>query len=114
MTEAAEGIPEPDAGATPRLSAGRALRWAAYAFTVFFFAPYYLTCLYILVDPPISAFMLRQALAGRSIAYEWRDLGHLAQPRQAGDRRRGRPVLRPPRRRLERDRHGGCTIAKAG
>ena len=57
---------------------GRVLRWAAYAFIALFIAPYYLTCLYILADPPISAFMLRQALAGRHIAYEWRDLGRIS------------------------------------
>ena len=78
MTEAAGGISEPDAGARPRLSMGRVWRWVAYAFTALFFAPYYLTCLYILIDPPISAFMLRQALAGRHIAYEWRDLGRIS------------------------------------
>ena len=32
MTEADGGISEPDAGARPRLSMGRVLRWAAYAF----------------------------------------------------------------------------------
>ena len=48
------------------------------AFTVLFFAPYYLTCLYIIVDPPISAFMLRQALAGRGAEYEWRDLDRIS------------------------------------
>jgi monofunctional biosynthetic peptidoglycan transglycosylase len=78
MTEAAERIPEPDAGAGRRLPVGRALRWAAYAFIALFFAPYYLSCLYIFIDPPISAFMLRQALAGRSISYEWRDLSRIS------------------------------------
>ena len=45
---------------------GRVLRWAAYAFTVLFFAPYYLTCLYILVDPPVSA--LHAAAGARGAA----------------------------------------------
>jgi monofunctional biosynthetic peptidoglycan transglycosylase len=57
---------------------GRVLRGAAYAFIALFFAPYYLTCLYILVDPPVSSFMLRQALAGRSIHYKWRDLDRIS------------------------------------
>ncbi len=78
MTEAASGISGPDAGVPARLTAGRVLRWAAIAFTVLFFAPYYLTCLYILIDPPISAFMLRQALAGRGAEYEWRDLDRIS------------------------------------
>ena len=78
MTEATGGIPEPEGGARPRLTLGRVLRWAGYAVIVLFFLPYYLTCLYILADPPISAFMLRQALAGRSVEYEWRDLDKIS------------------------------------
>ncbi len=78
MTEAASRISEPDAQAEARLTPGRILRWAAMTFTVFCFAPYYLTCLYILIDPPISAFMLRQALAGRGAEYEWRDLDRIS------------------------------------
>ncbi len=45
MTEAASGISGPDAGVPARLTPVRVLRWAAIAFTVLFFAPYYLTCL---------------------------------------------------------------------
>jgi monofunctional biosynthetic peptidoglycan transglycosylase len=61
-----------------RLKRGQVLRWAAIGFTVFFFAPYYLTCLYILADPPVSALMLRRALALRSVDYEWRDLDRIS------------------------------------
>jgi monofunctional biosynthetic peptidoglycan transglycosylase len=61
-----------------RLRRGRILRWAAIGFTIFFFVPYYLTCLYILVDPPLSALMLRRALALRSVDYEWRDLDRIS------------------------------------
>ncbi len=78
MTETADSIPEPEAKAGPRFTVRRVLRWGAIAFTVFFFLPYYLTCLYILVDPPISALMLRHALLGRSVEYEWRDLDKIS------------------------------------
>lgn len=77
MTEAARGLPEPHVRADTRLSLARISRWAAIAFTVFFFAPYYLTCLYILADPPISAFMLRHALS-HGFDYEWRDLDRIS------------------------------------
>ena len=78
MTEAASGVSGPDAGAQARLRPGRVLRWAAYALTVLVFAPYYLTCLYILLDPPISAFLLRHMLSGRGTEYEWRDLDRIS------------------------------------
>ena len=78
MTEAVGGITGPDAGAGQGLSLARLLRWTGYALIVLFFLPYYLTCLYILIDPPISAFMLRQALAGRGVEYEWRDLDRIS------------------------------------
>jgi monofunctional biosynthetic peptidoglycan transglycosylase len=71
--------PEPEtrpvtSGLTPR----RALRWAGIGFMVFFFTPYYLTCFYIVADPPLSALMLRRALALRSVDYEWRDLDRIS------------------------------------
>jgi monofunctional glycosyltransferase len=78
MTESADSIPEPDAGAGPRFTVRRVLRCAGYAAITLFFLPYYLTCLYIFVDPPISALMLRQALMGRSVEYEWRDLDKIS------------------------------------
>ncbi len=78
MTEVADGISGLETAAKPRLTLGRAVRWAAYSFTVLFFLPYYLTCLYILIDPPVSALMLRRALAGRSVTYEWSDLSRIS------------------------------------
>ncbi len=79
MTEAASRISDPpSAQAKARLAPGRILRWAGFALTVLFFAPYYLTCLYILFDPPLSSLMLRHALSGRGIDYEWRDLGRIS------------------------------------
>ncbi|MGO9807176.1 MAG: monofunctional biosynthetic peptidoglycan transglycosylase [Rhodomicrobium sp.] len=79
MTEAATRISgPPNVRAKASLTAGRTLRWGGIAFTVFFFAPYYLICLYIFVDPPVSAFMLRHALSGHRIDYEWRDLGRIS------------------------------------
>jgi monofunctional glycosyltransferase len=79
MTEAPAPVTEPSPLlARLRLKRGGVLRWAAIGFTVFFFAPYYLTCLYILADPPFSALMVRRALALRSVDYEWRDLGRIS------------------------------------
>ena len=48
------------------------------AFAVFFLTPYLLTTLYIFVDPPFSALMLRQVLTGGSDSYEWRDLDQIS------------------------------------
>ncbi len=79
MTEAASRISDPpNVRAQATLGPGRILRWAGVALTVFFFAPYYLTCLYILFDPPLSSLMLRHALSGRGADYEWRDLGRIS------------------------------------
>ncbi len=78
MTETTGSIPGPDAGAGPRFTVRRVLRWAGFAVIVLFFLPYYLTCLYILVDPPVSALMLRQALMWRSVEYKWRDLDEIS------------------------------------
>jgi monofunctional biosynthetic peptidoglycan transglycosylase len=64
--------------AGPPWTRARVLRLAAIGFTVFFYAPYYLTCLYILADPPFSALMARRTLALRSVDYEWRDLGRIS------------------------------------
>jgi monofunctional biosynthetic peptidoglycan transglycosylase len=79
MTEAVTGISRPKAApAVARLPRGRLLRYAAMGLTVLFFAPYYLTCLYRLADPPVSALMVRQALLGRGADYEWRPLSRIA------------------------------------
>jgi monofunctional biosynthetic peptidoglycan transglycosylase len=56
----------------------RIFRVALIAFLVFSFAPYLLTLLTIFIDPPFSALMLRQALSGGSITYEWRDLDQIS------------------------------------
>jgi monofunctional biosynthetic peptidoglycan transglycosylase len=53
-------------------------RLVLLAFAAFLLAPYLLTCVYIFVDPPFSALMLRQGLAGRDITYEWRDLDQIS------------------------------------
>lgn len=57
---------------------GVVLRTLALVVAAFIFIPYYLTVLYVFVDPPFSALMLRQALTGRSIKYEWRDLDRIS------------------------------------
>ncbi len=52
---------------------------AAMAVMVLFFLPYYLTCLYILFDPPFSALMLRHTVFHlSSFEYEWRDLDQIS------------------------------------
>ena len=56
----------------------RVFRIALAAFAVFFLTPYLLTALYIAVDPPFSALMLRQALTGGPVSYEWRDLDQIS------------------------------------
>lgn len=79
MSEVAAKIPDrPKERTLPRIAAGRVLRWAAFAFTAFFLLPYYLACLYIFIDPPVSALMLRHLLSGHRIDYEWRDLNRIS------------------------------------
>lgn len=56
----------------------RILRLGLIAFATLFFAPYVLATLYIFVNPPFSALMLRQAAAGHGISYEWRDLDRIS------------------------------------
>jgi monofunctional glycosyltransferase len=57
---------------------GRILRFALVASAALLVAPYVLATLYIFVNPPFSALMLRQALGGRAISYEWRDLDRIS------------------------------------
>jgi monofunctional glycosyltransferase len=79
MSEVAARIPaQRKERALPRIAAARFLRWAAFAFIVFLLLPYYLTCLYIFIDPPVSAPMLRHLLSGHRIDYEWRDLSRIS------------------------------------
>jgi hypothetical protein len=63
----------------------RILRVALIAFAVFFFAPYLLTLLYVFIDPPFSAPMLRQIVA--------RSRSDFAEPHRPGHRGRGWPLL---------------------
>jgi monofunctional biosynthetic peptidoglycan transglycosylase len=50
-----------------------AARFAALALLAFLLLPYALVLVYRFVDPPISALMLRQAIAGESVRREWVD-----------------------------------------
>src|SRR5258706_5666674 len=83
MTEVAPPISEPsglsidapDASSSQRTQAWRRV---AMAFVALLFAPYYLTCVYILIDPPFSALMARRALMGNGISYGWRDLDRIS------------------------------------
>ncbi|MFZ1106730.1 MAG: monofunctional biosynthetic peptidoglycan transglycosylase [Rhodomicrobium sp.] len=56
----------------------RILRLALLACAALLLAPYVLATLYIFVNPPFSALMLRQAAAGRGISFEWRDLDRIS------------------------------------
>ncbi len=66
---------EPKEQGSPRR---RILRVVLIAFAVLFLAPYLLTLLTIFIDPPFSALMVRQALTGGSVTYEWRDLDQIS------------------------------------
>jgi monofunctional biosynthetic peptidoglycan transglycosylase len=83
MTEVAPGISQPSRASPEepneyRARRERILRLAAMGFVVVLIVPYYLTCLYLLVDPPFSALMVRQALTGRGVDFEWRDLEEIS------------------------------------
>jgi monofunctional biosynthetic peptidoglycan transglycosylase len=83
MTEVAPGISQPSRASPQepneyRARRERILRLAAMGFVVVLIVPYYLTCLYLLVDPPFSALMVRQALTGRGVDFEWRDLEEIS------------------------------------
>jgi monofunctional biosynthetic peptidoglycan transglycosylase len=54
------------------------LRLLALAIATFILAPYVLTCVYVVIDPPLSALMFRQLLRGRGVDYEWRDLDSIS------------------------------------
>ena len=91
VSSALELQPHPEGGATvsfggmpPRTEAGAPqarslfLKASLIALAAFFLAPYLLTALYVFIDPPFSALMLRQALTGGQAAYEWRDLDQIS------------------------------------
>ena len=54
------------------------MRIGLIALLVFLLAPYVLVLLYRVVDPPVSALMVRRALGGTYIHYRWRDLDEIA------------------------------------
>jgi monofunctional glycosyltransferase len=76
MTDTAPPISgQPRVSLGPRTSRpAQIVRWTAMTLSVLLIAPYYLTCVYIVVDPPFSSLMVRQFLAGGSVTYQWRDL----------------------------------------
>lgn len=54
------------------------LRIAAVALGVFLALPYVLILLYRFVDPPVSALMVRNAVLGEGLRYEWTDFGDIS------------------------------------
>lgn len=60
----------------PKLVKG--LRIAAVALAVFIAMPYLFILIYRIVDPPFSALMLRNALLGEEVHYEWVDLDEIS------------------------------------
>jgi monofunctional biosynthetic peptidoglycan transglycosylase len=62
----------------PTSRRGLIFRALAFAVMAFILLPYYLTVVYTMVDPPISALMARQAFAGHSINWRWRDLDKIS------------------------------------
>ncbi len=72
--------PSTQAGARSKIPVPgrRILRWAAIALAIIVLAPYYLTCVYIVADPPFSSLMIRKAIYGNGIDYEWRDLNQIS------------------------------------
>lgn len=71
------GMPLPTAAGAPQ-ARSIFLKASLIALAAFFLAPYLLTALYVFIDPPFSALMLRQALTGGQAAYEWRDLDQIS------------------------------------
>jgi monofunctional glycosyltransferase len=57
---------------------GRLLRLAGICALTFVLLPYFLTVAYLVIDPPLSALMFRQALMGRDIKQEWRGLDQIS------------------------------------
>jgi monofunctional biosynthetic peptidoglycan transglycosylase len=57
---------------------GRFFRLALAACAALMLAPYALATLYIFVNPPFSALMLRQEATGGRVSYIWRDLDHIS------------------------------------
>lgn len=56
----------------------RWFRYILYGFLGFFLAPYVLTLFFVFVDPPMSFYMFRQAVAGNGAEWQWRDLEEIS------------------------------------
>lgn len=56
----------------------KALKLAAISLGVLMILPYFLILLYRFVDPPVSALMLRNAVLGHDIRYEWVDFENIS------------------------------------
>lgn len=56
----------------------RLVRAVALGAGLFVLAPYVATLFYLIIDPPLSAHMLSQALRGYPVDYEWRDLDEIS------------------------------------
>jgi monofunctional biosynthetic peptidoglycan transglycosylase len=56
----------------------RILRWGAFVVAFLLLAPYAVTPLYLIVNPPFSFHMARQALAGHGIERDWRSLDNIS------------------------------------
>ncbi len=79
MADTATHLPESaNAPLELRTRGRRILHYAVFGLAIFLIVPYYVTCFYVLADPPVSALMLQKALTGQGIDYEWRDLDRIA------------------------------------
>jgi monofunctional biosynthetic peptidoglycan transglycosylase len=57
---------------------GRVIRLAGLVLLGFMALPYVLTLVYVFVNPPISFYMLRQAVAGYGAEWRWRDIDRIS------------------------------------
>lgn len=57
---------------------GRLLRYAAYGILALIAAPYVLALLYIFINPPMSFYMLREAVAGEGARWRWKDIEEIS------------------------------------
>jgi monofunctional glycosyltransferase len=84
MTEAAHQVFEErgisSGGERKGRGAGRKQLWriAAIALLALFLAPYAVTPVYLFVNPPFSALMLRDAVKGARVSFIWRDLNRIS------------------------------------
>jgi monofunctional biosynthetic peptidoglycan transglycosylase len=75
-------------------------------FIVLVAGPVLTVVVYRFVPPPATPLMVIRLAEGKGWNHHWRDRRRLAGPAARPDRRRGRPVLRPPRLRLRRPAEG--------